>query len=80
MASAPAEVAVTVGITLWMSSKEGKIKLIVCYRDQGGVVAVEVDHNGIDFADGKAFFNCDGAEKDFIIPIESLVAVKETDT
>lgn len=38
-------------------SDSDQLRVNVCYRDEGGVVIVEVDRDGVSFCDGLAYFN-----------------------
>lgn len=49
----------------------------IIFRDGGGVVCAAVDGDGIDFADGKAYFTVDGTGDDYKIDINNIVAIHE---
>ena len=47
---------------------------VVVYRDEVGIVAVEVDGDGVSFSDGMAYFS-DG-DREYRVPVANIESVK----
>ena len=48
--------------------------MTVVYRDNIGMVSVDVDADGLSFVDGRAYFS--SGDDDVVVPVESLVEIR----
>ena len=47
--------------------------MTIYYRDELGVIGVDIDFNNIQFCDGKAYFSSDGEE--YTIDINNIIEI-----